>query len=100
MKKIMICLVVLFVALGLCATVYAQAGGNQTSGGPSKLKICKPGQIPVLSYGRTQYFQAKSHFQAQCTCNQVAERYAQYSCYAVALAEGPLWSCLCSKTKK
>ena len=101
MKKTMICLAVLFVVSGLCATVYAQAGGHR-GGGASNLKICKPGEIPVLYSGRieSQFFQAESHFEAQCTCNRVAVKYKQYVCYATPhLAEGGLWTCLCRKTK-
>ena len=105
MKKTMICLVALFVALGLCATVYAQAGGYQGGGGPANAKICKPGEMPTLSGGQSQLFEAESHFEAQCTCNQVAEHYKQYVCYATssvttAASRPPLWYCLCSKTKK
>ena len=112
MKKTMICLVALFVVLGLYATVYAQAGGNQAGGVAPTGKICKPGAIPYLSGGQSQLFEAESHFEAQCTCNQVAEHYKQYVCYATpssAMATGqapstlspavPLWYCQCSKTK-
>ena len=104
MKKTVIFLVMLFAVLGLCATVYAQAGGN--SGPPPKTKICKPGAVPIVSGAYSQWFEAKSHFEAQCTCNQAAEKYKQYVCYAksssttAARPEEPLWYCVCSKTKK
>ena len=104
MKKAMICLAVLFVVLGLCATVYAQAGGY--NGPPPKTKICKPGAIPIVSGAYSQWFEAESHFEAQCTCNQAAEKYKQFVCYATSSEttaarpeEQPLWYCVCSKTK-
>ncbi len=101
MKKVMICLAVLFVVLGLCATVFAQDNGSQ-AGEAMKGKICKPGAIPILSGGQTQLFEAENQFEAQCTCNQTAEHYKQYVCYAtptVTKTEIPLWYCLCSKKK-
>ncbi len=105
MKKTAICLVALFVVLGLYATVCAQAGGDQTGGFTPQVKICKPGAIPLLAGDESQFFEAESHFEAQCTCNQVAARYKQYVCYATpssSKAESVppgLWYCLCSKTK-
>ena len=96
MKKAMIWLAALFVVLGLCAAVYAQAGGY--GGPPPKTKICKPGAIPSLSHGQSQYFEAKSHFEAQCTCNRVAAKYKQYVCYAVK-GFATVWDCMCKKTK-
>ena len=100
MKKAVICLLSLFIVLGLSATVFAQNGDN---GDNSKVKICKPGAIPVLSGPETQLFQAASHFEAQCTCNQVAEHYQQFVCYATPSVTSanvpPLWYCLCSKKK-
>ncbi len=102
MKKVMLCLAAAFVLFGLCTMVYAQGSRYQTAQATEQGKICKPGAVPIISGGQSQLFEAEDQFQAQCTCNQAAERYKQYVCYAtptVTKTEIPLWYCLCSKKK-
>ncbi|MDA8086862.1 MAG: hypothetical protein M0Z75_09200 [Nitrospiraceae bacterium] len=103
MKRMGIFLLALVFALGFAAAVYAQNGGSEPEAG----KICKPGSVPILSGTQTQLFETEdptSHFDAQCTCNQVAESYHQYSCYAVPSSQSTrnvpkLWYCLCKEKK-